>query len=113
MPAAVPIDPVVAPGNVIGLRVPDHGGLLSLLDRLPTGIIGTSANRSGSPALTSPAVVRAELGPEVDWILPGRCRLGEPSSVVDLTVAPPQVRRVGALAAAELRAIWPELAAEP
>ena len=82
-------------------------------DRLPTGIIGTSANRSGSPALTSPAAVRAELGPEVDWILPGRCRLGEPSSVVDLTVAPPQVRRVGALAAAELRSIWPELAAEP
>lgn len=113
LPAAVPIDPVVAPGNVIGLRVPDHGGLLSLLDRLPTGIIGTSANRSGSPELISPAAVRAELGPEVDWILPGRCRLGEPSSVVDLTVAPPQVRRVGALAAAELRAIWPDLAAEP
>ncbi|MYB16765.1 MAG: threonylcarbamoyl-AMP synthase [Chloroflexi bacterium] len=113
LPTASPIDAVVAPGGVIGLRVPDHGDLLALLDRLPTGIIGTSANRSGSPALTSPSAVRAELGSVVDWILPGRCRLGEPSSVVDLTVDPPRIRRVGALAGAELRAIWPALAAEP
>ena len=113
LPTATPIDAVVAPGGVIGLRVPDHGDLLALLDRLPTGIIGTSANRSGSPALTSAPAVRAELGSEVDWILPGRCRLGEPSSVVDLTVDPPRIRRVGALAAGELRAIWPDLAAEP
>ena len=113
LPTASPIDAVVAPGGVIGLRVPDHGPLLALLDRLPTGIIGTSANRSGSPALTSPSAVRTELGSEVDWILPGRCRLGEPSSVVDLTVDPPRIRRVGALAGAELRAIWPALAAEP
>lgn len=113
LPTAAPIDAVVAPGSVIGLRVPDHGGLLALLDRLPTGIIGTSANRSGSPALTSPSAVRTELGAEVDWILPGRCRLGEPSSVVDLTVDPPLIRRVGALAGAQLRAIWPGLAAEP
>ncbi|MXW27359.1 MAG: threonylcarbamoyl-AMP synthase [Chloroflexi bacterium] len=113
LPTASPIDAVVAPGGVIGLRVPDHGDLLALLDRLPTGIIGTSANRSGSPALTSPSAVRTELGSEVDWILPGRCRLGEPSSVVDLTVDPPLIRRVGALAGAGLRAIWPALAAEP
>ena len=113
LPTAAPIDAVVAPGGVIGLRVPDHGDLLALLDRLPTGIIGTSANRSGSPALTSQSAVRAELGSEVDWILPGSCRLGEPSSVVDLTVDPPRIRRVGALAGAELRAVWPELAAEP
>lgn len=113
LPTAAPIDAVVAPGGVIGLRVPDHGDLLALLDRLPTGIIGTSANRSGSPALTSPSAVRTELGSEVDWILPGRCRLGEPSSVVDLTVDPPRIRRVGALDGAELRAIWPDLTAEP
>ena len=113
LPTAAPIDAVVAPGGVIGLRVPDHGDLLALLDRLPTGIIGTSANRSGSPALTSPSAVRTELGSEVDWILPGRCRLGQPSSVVDLTVDPPHIRRVGALAGAELPAIWPALAAEP
>ena len=113
LPTAVPIDAVVAPGGVIGLRVPDHGDLLALLDRLPTGIIGTSANRSGSPALTSPSAVRTELGSEVDWILPGRCRLGEPSSVVDLTVDPPRIRRVGALAGAELREFWPGLSAEP
>lgn len=113
LPTATPIDAVVAPGGVIGLRVPDHEGLLSLLERLPTGIIGTSANRSGNPALTAPAAVRAELGSEVDWILPGRCRLGEPSSVVDLTVSPPRIRRVGALAAGELRAIWPDLATDP
>ena len=113
LPTAAPIDAVVAPGSVIGLRVPDHAGLLSLLERLPTGIIGTSANRSGQPALTSPAAVRAELGPEVDWILPGRCRLGEPSSVADLAVDPPRIRRIGALAAGRLREVWPDLAADP
>lgn len=113
LPTAAPIDAVVAPGGVIGLRVPDHQGLLALLDRIPSGVIGTSANRSGDPALTSAAAVRAELGPEVDWLLPGSCRLGEPSSVVDLAVGPPRIRRVGALAAAELCAIWPDLVAEP
>lgn len=113
LPTAVPVDPLVAPGEVIGLRVPDHADLLALLERLPAGIIGTSANRSGSPALTSAAAVQAELGSEVDWILPGRCRLGESSSVVDLTVDPPRIRRVGALAAAQLRLIWPALDAEP
>lgn len=113
LPTAAPVDAEVAPGEVIGLRVPDHEGLLALLERLPTGIIGTSANRSGSPALASADAVRAELGPEVDWILPGRCRLGEPSSVVDLTVGPPRIRRIGALAAEELRSIRPDLATEP
>ena len=113
LPTAAPIDPVVAPGGVIGLRVPDHAGLLSLLELLPVGIIGTSANRSGDPALTSAMAVQDELGSEVDWILPGCCRLGEPSSVVDLTVDPPRIRRIGALAAAELRSIWPDLGAEP
>ncbi len=113
LPTATPVDAEVAPGEVIGLRVPDHEGLLALLELLPTGIIGTSANRSGSPPLASADAVRAELGPEVDWILPGRCRLGEPSSVVDLTVGPPRIRRIGALAAEELRSIRPDLAAEP
>ena len=113
LPTAAPVDPLVAPGGIIGLRVPDQEELLGLLELLPTGIIGTSANRSGEPPLTGVAEVRSELGAEVDAILPGRCRLGEPSSVADLTVDPPRILRFGALSAGELRAIWPDLDAEP
>ena len=112
LPVRHSIDPVVAPEGVVGLRVPDHAGLLALLQLLPTGIIGTSANRSGREPLGSAAAVAAELGGEVDWILPGECRLGEPSSVVDLTVEPARIRRVGALDTARLSAIWPVTAAD-
>ena len=113
LPARAGVDGSVAPGGLIGLRVPDHEGLLALLKRLPTGIIGTSANRSGSPPLAKREQVQAELGAEVDWILPGRCLLGEPSSVVDLAAQPARIRRIGALPAGVLRANWPELAPGP
>ncbi len=113
LPVRTPIDPVVAPAGVVGLRVPGHAGLLALLRLLPTGIIGTSANRSGCPPLTSGAAVAAEFAAEVDWILPGECQSGEPSSVVDLTTQPALVRRTGALDVTRLRAIWPAIAAGP
>lgn len=81
----------------IGVRVPDHPtprALARALGPLPT----TSANPSGEPDALEAADVIARLGADVWLVLDGGRTPGAvPSTVVDLSVEPPQVRRVGVL----------------
>lgn len=67
----------------VGLRIPDHKTILSLLKR--TGpIVATSANKAGEkPALTFKEV-KTKL-PAIDYILPGRVKSRIASKVFDLT----------------------------
>ena len=74
---------LVCPDGSIGLRVPAHDLALSVL-RLTAGPLAlTSANRSGEEeTITAEDVVRS-LGDGVDLVLDdGRCKFGQPSSVV-------------------------------
>ncbi len=73
----------VSPHGTVGLRVPAHHLLLSVL-RLTAGpVVLTSANRSGQPEARSADEVVQALGDEVDLVLDdGRCKFGQPSSVV-------------------------------
>lgn len=60
-------------------------------------LTGTSANRSGRPALTDPDDVARELGSEIDLLIDGgRTPGGQPSTLVDATQEPPVVLRAGA-----------------
>jgi len=89
----------------VGVRLPDHPtprALAAVLGPLPV----TSANLSGEPDATDAAAVLEILGDRLDLILDGgRTRGAVPSTVVDLTVNPPVVRREGALGAARVLAV--------
>ena len=81
----------------VGLRVPDHEApraLAAALGPLPT----TSANRSGEPEARDADEIEASSGDAVDLILDGGPARGGPAStVVDVTVEPPRILRVGAV----------------
>lgn len=89
--------------SAVGVRLPDHPApraLAAAVGPLPT----TSANLSGRPDALDAATVVHELGDGVDLVLDGgRTPGSRPSTVVDLTVEPPVIRRVGAVAEARVR----------
>ena len=67
-------------------------------DGLGLPIVGTSANTHGLPAPVTAAHVALDLGPDVDLIVDGgRCPLGRPSTVIDVTRTPPALVRAGAV----------------
>ena len=92
------------------MRQPRQPLVYRLLAALGLPLTGTSANRSGREPLTTAAEVARELGDGVDLILDaGPCPGGLPSTIVDVTVSPPCLVRAGALAAATLQEVIPDL----
>jgi L-threonylcarbamoyladenylate synthase len=88
----------------IGLRMPDHATpreLARAVGPLPT----TSANISGRPQASDPAVIADELGDGIDLVLDGGPAAGGPAStVVDCTADRPRIIRAGAVNPADLAA---------
>lgn len=86
----------------VGIRCPAHPLTLELLDRFDGGLAAPSANRFGKVSPTTAQHVLDDLGellePGRDVILDGGpCRVGVESTIVDLTVSPPQILRAGAI----------------
>jgi L-threonylcarbamoyladenylate synthase len=98
--------PVALTGGAptIGLRVPDHPApraLAAAVGPLPT----TSANISGLAEARDAAEILAQLGDAVTVVLDGGIAHGGPAStVVDCTVEPPRILRVGAISIAAVEA---------
>ncbi|MEJ7799416.1 MAG: L-threonylcarbamoyladenylate synthase [Ilumatobacter sp.] len=104
------IDSVTGGRSTIGLRVPSHPMTRRLLARLDSGIAAPSANRFGRVSPTTAEHVLADIGdrldPERDLILDGGASsIGIESTIVDLTVDPPQILRAGAITADDLERI--------
>jgi len=92
--------PVLTGGApTIGLRVPDHAAprvLAAAVGPLPT----TSANRSGQPEAADAAAIIEQLGDAIALVIDGGPARGGPAStVVDCSVNPPRILRVGAIPA--------------
>lgn len=82
--------------KTIGIRVPDHPELLSVLKRYPGYLLTTSANRSGEPPLFSPGKIEEQFSSEISWILDGGIiPLSDPSTVADMSKWPPKILRQG------------------
>ena len=93
-----------APGETVAARAPDHPVAIALLAALGEPIASSSANRAGEPAPSDADAVMGGLGGELDILLDGGdCRLGQPSTILDLTGPEARVLRVGAIPEAELR----------
>ncbi len=99
--------PAVLTGGAptIGLRTPDHAApraLAAAVGPLPT----TSANVSGLPDAKTAAEIVEQLGDAVEVALDGGATSGaSASTVVDCTVDPPRILRLGAIAVERLEAI--------
>ena len=94
---------ITAGGDTVGVRMPDHPLALALLQRFGGAIATTSANKSDEPPATSPEEVRAELGALVNIILDGgQTATKIASTVLDLSVSPPQIRRDGGISVDQL-----------
>lgn len=80
----------------IGIRVPDHSVALALLEQWGEPLMTTSLILPGDDLpLTEPEDIRERLGQKVDLILAAGTCGTEPSTMVDLTGATPQLLRLG------------------
>lgn len=103
-------DSVTGGRPTIGLRIPSHPLAQTLLERFGGGLAAPSANRFGKVSPTTAQHVVDDLGalldPARDLVLDGGpSAVGVESTIVDLTVDPPQILRAGAIGADDLRRI--------
>jgi L-threonylcarbamoyladenylate synthase len=92
------LDAVTSNRDTVAVRVPAHEVALRLISALGAPLAATSANLSGHKEAVTAGEVQAAFESGVRWILDGgRCAGGVASTVVDVTTAPPLIRRRGAL----------------
>jgi L-threonylcarbamoyladenylate synthase len=97
---------IVAPGDTVAVRIPDHPIPIALIRGLGAPLIGTSANESGRASPVTAEEVRAQLGNRVDFIVDGgRCRWGVESTVVDVSGEFPRILREGVVPRQEIEAL--------
>jgi L-threonylcarbamoyladenylate synthase len=98
LPARIPTD-----GATIAVRAPNHKVALALLTALGEPIASSSANPAGQPPPVDADQVMASLGDRLDVLLDGGpCRIGQPSTILDLAGVTPRILRQGAIPAIEL-----------
>lgn len=88
--------------STVGIRVPSHPLTRQLLSLHGGGLAAPSANRYGKVSPTTAQHVLDDLAdhldPRRDLILDGGpCAIGVESTIVDVTVEPPQVLRAGSI----------------
>ena len=94
---------MIAGGDTVGIRVPDHEMALALLHSAEVPLAVTSANNSGEPSPTTAQEVNELLGDKIDYILDGgKCSLGIESTIVGFNNEKPVVLRVGAISEEEI-----------
>jgi L-threonylcarbamoyladenylate synthase len=97
---------VTAGGSTVGVRVPAHPVAHALLDAAQIPVAAPSANRSAQISPTTADHVRRALDGRIDFILDGGPTPGGlESTVVDLTVDPPQVLRPGLVTIEQLEGV--------
>jgi tRNA threonylcarbamoyl adenosine modification protein (Sua5/YciO/YrdC/YwlC family) len=82
--------------RTIGIRVPDHPVPLALLEELGEPLMSSTLMLPGDPVpLTDGHEIRSRLEHQIDAVLDGGNCGVEPTTVVDLAVAPPVIVRQG------------------
>ena len=95
--------------DTIGIRVPDNRAILALAKMVDRPLTTTSANISGKATPYTVQEIIDQLGdsiPQVALILDqGTIPIGGVSTIVDLTVRPPEILRQGRISEPEISAI--------
>lgn len=84
-------------GETIGIRIPAHQTTRELIKRIGVPILGPSANFSGGRTPFDISELDQNLVRSVDYVLPGRCTIKKPSTVLDILKKPYKVLRQGAV----------------
>ena len=89
-------DVTVAGLDTIAIRMPNHNVALALIRESNCSIAAPSANLAGKPSPTMAEHVLDDLNGKIDAVLDaGPTRIGVESTVLDMTVDPPQILRPG------------------
>lgn len=89
---------LTAGGNTVGVRIPDNPMLLQILQAFGGPMAITSANLSGEPPATCLQEIGEALASRIDVIVNGGKTPGPiPSTVYDISVSPPIIRRHGVI----------------
>ena len=95
--------------GTVGLRMPDNEIARRIIENAGVPVICPSANISGSPAPISFQAAIKDLDGLVDFAIDaGSTKLGLESSVIDLTVEPPEILREGAIKKEEIERVSKE-----
>lgn len=109
--AALPGD-VTAGQNTVAVRIPDHPVSLELVMQVGRPLAVTSANLSGHPNPASAQGVAEQLGSRLPLILDGGpSPSAQASTIIDLSVTPPRLLRVGPISLDQLREYLPDIVA--
>lgn len=99
-------DIMVSYGDTVGVRIPNLDLALKIID-LAGGILATtSANISGEMSPSSYRELSEAIKDRVDLLIDGGdCKIGEASTIIDLTKSPPKILREGAISSKEIEKI--------
>lgn len=87
---------LLAGGDTIGIRIPDHPFILRLLEEMDAPLAASSANMAGGVSPTNVDMVLAELAGEIPLIVDGgETSLALASTVADLTGGAIRILREG------------------
>lgn len=97
---------VTGGAETVAVRLPDHPCPQTLISACGAPIAGTSANRHGGGDPTSAQEVQRQLGNRVSLVLDGGpSPKAVPSTILDMTISPARVLRVGAITLDEVSKI--------
>ena len=100
---------LVAGLDTVGIRVPDCPAILRLAEITGHPLTATSANVSGRPGAYTVEEVEAQLGENISDVAlvldQGPIKVRELSTIIDLTVSPPQLIRQGRVSWLELHEV--------
>lgn len=100
---------VLAGGDTVGLRCPQHPMTLELLKLSGLPFAAPSANPSGAESPKTADQVREYFDGKIEAIVDGGpCGLGLESTIIDMSALPYRILRQGALPTAEIRAALAE-----
>ena len=88
---------VRAGGETVGLRMPDNKLILKIINELGEPILGPSANFSGKPTPFSYSELDDYLKKSADFVLRGKCKTKQASTVVDVTSSEWKILRQGSV----------------
>ncbi|MBI5652172.1 MAG: threonylcarbamoyl-AMP synthase [Chloroflexi bacterium] len=94
---------LIAGGESVAVRVPNHPTTRTLIDSLRAPLAATSANISGARDPATAREAQEQLNGRIPLILDGGATRGNvPSTVVDVTCDPPRILRVGVISVEEI-----------
>lgn len=99
--------------ETVGVRCPNHPVTLAIIEAAGVPIAAPSGNTSGRPSPTTAAHMIEDMDGRIDGIVDGGpCTVGVESTIIDLTVTPPQLLRPGGLPLESLRQVLGEVAVD-